>query len=407
MNFLLPKVPKLSLPKFAFNRRRISVRNTLVGICIMVVILVVGVAALELLVRKIKPQISYTEALDLSMGIWQTDPYVPFRFKPNIHLEGLDINSLGYKGPEFSITKPVGGYRILALGDSFVEGIDHDYRTAWPWMIQQNFQNLGIGNFEVVNAGFRDGFSPDAYYAYLVGDGLALQPDMVILGVYLQNDLSDIRDNRWVRVDEQGLPLKVVSSWKLIDAAGRQKDGVIPLRYRYPILNESHLWVLLSNWIEKQFPSLVHTPEETKRLAQLEYAVQVTFSSCPIIPNCISQMAPEMEKLNKVLSGTAQLLASRHIQFLIVFQPSVWQLGIVNNKSDVTNEGIYNLQNQVMEYFRSHNLTAQFLDLTEPFSQKADPRQYYYPNPETHWNPEGNKFTADLITAKIRSMIGQ
>lgn len=397
-----PKQPPSGRKNF-----RSGLKDIAMGLVLTLVIFIVGLASLELLVRKIKPQITLSEATKRSDSVWQTSPYVPFTFKPNARQEGgLIINSLGYKGDEFAIKKPAGVYRILVLGDSFVAGIDHDNHLSWPSMMQKMFRDSGFTSFEVINAGFHDGYSPDTFYAYLVGEGLALNPDLVVEGVYLQNDLSDIHSNIWNKIDDKGLPLKVTSSWRKLDAFGREVSDIPPFRYRYPLLGESHLWILLTNWIEGRFPSLVHSPEEAKRHQEDQNYFGATFSSCIYVSNCFTQyFDKDFERMEKVLGGTAQLLAAHQIPLLIVWQPSIWQLKL-HLDMDFPPDGAYYLQNMVVDYFKTKNLAADFYDLT-PEYQKIDARKYYYPKPETHWNPNGNRYTAQLVFNKIRSIIGR
>lgn len=397
---------EINSPEKAQKVQQSRLRNIAFGLVIAIVTLSLGLIVLELLVRKIKPQITYGEGKERSDSVWQTSPYVPFTFKPNARQDGgLIINSLGYKSDEFSLKKPAGGYRILVLGDSFVAGIDHDNRLSWPWMMQKMFRDSGFSNFEVINAGFHDGYSPDTYYADLVGEGLAVQPDFVVLGVYLQNDMSDIHSNLWVKVDDKGLPLQVVSTWRKLDPFGREVSDILPFRYRFPLLGESHLWILFANWIEKRFPSLVHPPEEAKRLHEDQDYFGATFSPCVYVRDCfLKYFKNDFEKLEFVLGGTAQLLADRHIPLLIVWQPSIWQVKALPNV-DFPPDGAFYLQNTVEDYFKSHNLTANFLDLT-PEYLKVNPAEYYYPMPETHWSPKGNQYTAQLVFTKLRSLIG-
>ncbi|KKT72529.1 MAG: Lipolytic protein G-D-S-L family [Microgenomates group bacterium GW2011_GWA2_44_7] len=404
----LPSNIKIAPSSKAPKSLRSHLKNAVLGLIISVVTLGFGLTILELLVRNIKPQIPFSEGIKRSDSVWKTSPYVPFTFKSNIKLDsGLIINSLGYKGEEFSITKPVGGYRILVLGDSFVAGMAQDYKLSWPWIVQKMFRDSGFNTFEVINAGFHDGYSPDSYYSYLIGEGLAIKPDFVVLGVYLQNDLSDLHSNRWVKTDPEGLPLQVVSSWRKLDPFGREVSDILPFRYRYPALGESHLWILFANWIERRLPSLVHSPAEAKKFREDQDYFGATFSQCVYVRDCFNlYFQKDFDKFKSVLSGTAKLLASRQIPLLIVWQPSIWQLKLTPG-TDFPPEGTYYLQADVENYFKVNNLPASFLDLTTDYLKVSDAQQYYYPTPETHWNPQGNQFTAQLVFNKIKSLIGR
>jgi hypothetical protein len=161
------------------------------------------------------------------------------------------INKYGYRGtyPQ-QIEKPVGRRRVLVCGDSFTLG----------WGVQEHETFVHRLNAvcepqrtEVINAGYHAGYSPDSYYAYLVREGMTLQPDVVIVAIYTGNDITDMRDNRWGEVDERGGPTVVSTNRMYTDYRGQMilarehRDLLLTWNYRVPFLNESHLFVGTSN----------------------------------------------------------------------------------------------------------------------------------------------------------------
>lgn len=107
--------------------------------------------------------------------------YTNGEFSIHIH-----VNSLGMRGPEISGAKPGGEYRIVALGDSFTFGQGVEYDQAWPELVER-----GLGPpVKVVNAGWSAG-SPVGYERYLLSHGMALHPDLVLMAVFVGNDVVD------------------------------------------------------------------------------------------------------------------------------------------------------------------------------------------------------------------------
>src|SRR5262245_37465468 len=50
-------------------------------------------------------------------GLYYSHPYISYDMKPGYGIPGeVTINSLGFRGEEFSAVKPAGVYRIVALG---------------------------------------------------------------------------------------------------------------------------------------------------------------------------------------------------------------------------------------------------------------------------------------------------
>lgn len=87
------------------------------------------------------------------------------------------INSYGLRDKEFSLAKPSGEFRILALGESnvFGQGINYGYR--FTEIIENCFKNV-----EVINMGVW-GFGIDQSYLELKRQGFQYSPDLVILFV--------------------------------------------------------------------------------------------------------------------------------------------------------------------------------------------------------------------------------
>lgn len=104
----------------------------------------------------------------------------------------IDTNSLGFRDLEFPVEKPEGSFRILALGDSFTYGSGVQLEDTWPQVLEQELSDRQPGTVEVINGGFAAGSHwPPGYVDWLRSDGLAFQPDLVILGLCL-NDMGDV-----------------------------------------------------------------------------------------------------------------------------------------------------------------------------------------------------------------------
>lgn len=101
------------------------------------------------------------------------------------------INSLGMRDREHPRRKPEGVYRILVLGDSFVQG--HGVRLE-DTMVRRLETSLARSprqqRVEVLNAGVF-GYSPLLEYFYLRELIEPLDPDLVIVGFFLGNDVGE------------------------------------------------------------------------------------------------------------------------------------------------------------------------------------------------------------------------
>src|SRR5215510_907252 len=84
---------------------------------------------------------------------------------PGWHAAGR-INSHGLRDREYDYAKPPGTFRILALGDSYTEGLQFDLEQIWPKMLERRLNTRGGGfKYEVINAG-RSGMGTGIEYLY-------------------------------------------------------------------------------------------------------------------------------------------------------------------------------------------------------------------------------------------------
>ncbi|MBF0484179.1 MAG: SGNH/GDSL hydrolase family protein [Candidatus Omnitrophica bacterium] len=106
----------------------------------------------------------------------------------------IRINSLGYRGHDFSVTKPQGSIRILAIGDSFTFGVGANDDQTIPAVMAHELIAQGY-TAEVINAGIGHE-SPIRHWDNLERLHLKYHPDIVLLFF----DLTDLWDDwHWER----------------------------------------------------------------------------------------------------------------------------------------------------------------------------------------------------------------
>jgi lysophospholipase L1-like esterase len=114
------------------------------------------------------------------------DPHVGFRLKPNhayVEVGGARVrtNAHGFRDAPFRISRPPGGIRILALGDSSTFGYGVSPEETYPRLLARLLEKRFPGRpIEVLNAG-TPGWSAANGAAWLAREGLALRPDVVIV----------------------------------------------------------------------------------------------------------------------------------------------------------------------------------------------------------------------------------
>jgi hypothetical protein len=124
---------------------------------------------------------------------------------------GLVGNRLGYPGPEFPAEKTAGLMRIAALGDSFAVGPAVPFADCYLTRLGQELPGVRVGNFGLSGAG------PHEYRLILERDVLRIQPDLVLLSVFVGNDITEtLGEPRHLHPCRHALGLLGQRSWRLV-----------------------------------------------------------------------------------------------------------------------------------------------------------------------------------------------
>lgn len=158
--------------------------------------LLIGLLMVEAAVRLAGPNIP----LDLTMARFQAyHPVYGFFHQPGVSgwvrteefTSFVKFNIQGLRGPEVAIPKPAGTFRTLVLGDSVVEGAQVAEDATMAGRLGTELAALAGGRrVETVNAGVA-GFGTGQQLLFLEREGLAYQPDLIVLVFTIANDTAD------------------------------------------------------------------------------------------------------------------------------------------------------------------------------------------------------------------------
>ena len=138
------------------------------------------------------------------------------------HSYAMHVNALGLRSAEdIPYKKPLGHFRILALGDSFTEGKGVNDEETFCHLVGHQLNRIsgkaGRITYEMLNAGVSS-FVPVLEYLYLKTKGIKFEPDFVIL-FYDMSDLVQTRKYlKDAEFDSTGEVIRVpppVDSWRL------------------------------------------------------------------------------------------------------------------------------------------------------------------------------------------------
>ena len=210
------------------------------NLIVLLIFLLIVSAFLEIAIRILRPQMTYSRLLLLTGEQYVKGGSIPFTLKPNYRalqpsqeypekMVKITTNSLGLRGKELRIGKAGGVKRILTLGDSYTFGVCVEDWETYPAVLERILNERGQ-KVEVVNAGYADGWSPDEHYVWLTKEGLKFKPDLILYGFFIGNDITDINLKNWVALDKKGLPTKIVNPNIYIDKLGRIRSRINDLK---------------------------------------------------------------------------------------------------------------------------------------------------------------------------------
>lgn len=132
---------------------------------------------------------------------WEPDPVLGARLIPGMRgwwtqedrefVVPVQINHHGLRDSERDYTKSAGVFRVLILGDSFVEAMHVPLEATFPHVLEQQLNAGGNrAHIEVMGAGV-SGYGTTSELLYFEREGKRYKPDLVVLAFYPGNDVKN------------------------------------------------------------------------------------------------------------------------------------------------------------------------------------------------------------------------
>jgi lysophospholipase L1-like esterase len=168
------------------------VRRLLAHLGILVVSVCATLTLLEIGIRIVKPQdLEYWDSQSIHRILGTTPHFVENIPHGHANFVGVPvtINSYGLRGGEISRPKPPNTVRIVVVGDSITFGYGIPVESTYAKVLEKrlNINAPGKTQYEVLNGGTIGGSLSD-YYHFLSEKTELLQPDMILVGLAL-NDI--------------------------------------------------------------------------------------------------------------------------------------------------------------------------------------------------------------------------
>ena len=177
-----------------------------------------GLVVLELGVRVFSPAPPLMYVPDETLG-WVHPANSTFEYDGNSGRTVVAFNSKGLRSEEHVYEKVNDTYRILVLGDSYVEAADVSMEHTFVSNLEAQLRKAGCRS-ELINSGV-GGYGTDQELLFLRYEGWKYSPDLVLLMFTIDNDVHDNMVKNYCRQTEQGIICQAP------DRIGNWRRGVV------------------------------------------------------------------------------------------------------------------------------------------------------------------------------------
>lgn len=326
------------------------------GLAVSGLSLLLMLAALEGMIRLFMPQTA------LATNMWKPDPRLGYRLVPDYHGEygaekiPLVTNSWGMRDREYG-AKATGTKRVYVLGDSLMFGYGVAMEDTFSRALEGWLKEHGAGAVEVVNGGV-PGWGTAQQQLFFDETADLVQPDIVVLGLFVGNDILD--NLQFARPN-----LGRVGGWR--------KQGL-----RTWFRENSQLYI----WLRRQYN------ERTERWENLERLGVETHATQP--PEKIRR---GIELTEGALQRLAESTRKRGVEFVVMLIPrreqvyaDLWQDVLTRHGLSPADYDARQPNQRLAEEIRANGMPV--IDLLEPLTAAGvSDRELYFP---VHLTPSGN-----------------
>lgn len=343
-------------------RRRLKVGMSVASLSLA---LVVG----EVVVRRVAPQAGVFTGDRLYVKDADTD----YGLAPGPHAMGVAINAQGLRDVDRPVEKPAGTRRVLVLGDSFTFG-------AVPF--EQGFPRQLAGllpGVDVVNAGV-PGWTTWQQAAWLRRDGLRYGPDVVVVALFVGNDIEENAAPRRLRV---------------VDGELVEEDGRSERSWLRNTMNSSHLYRLLKQAPGEVWGKVTGDPPRRRWYHKIERR-RLALCESPPPPALEEGWANTRARLAEIVA------LARPAPVVVLVIPDEFQVSRALLDEVCARHGLdaaaFDLDRPQRRLEAAcRELGVARVDPLEPMRRRTAAGETLYLPLDSHWNAAGNRLAAEAL----------
>jgi lysophospholipase L1-like esterase len=329
---------------------------------------------------------------DTFLAVWKIDdapeagrialvPGVVTRYRTPEFDVAVRINSRGLREREIGYDRPPGVFRILVLGDSQTFGWGVEADETYPRLVEHRLAAARRRPVQVINAAVPGTGTAHQLY-FLQTEGWKYRPDLVILGFFPFNDITDngqcrlfeMRNGRLTLVGQPSTEAEPFPEGTIRRPAGDRVPRVI-YAPSSPEPPRPSFWVRHSHLVR-----FVRA-----RLARLGRLAR------PPQPGPVPRNRGEAKELTTYLLDELYRQCRAHsAACLVVLIPAGF---------DCANPELPSLASHYAPLLRFLTPSAGVLDLTAPFRAAGCVRLFF--RKDSHLTPAGHRVTAEAIARRL------
>lgn len=329
------------------------------------------------------------------------------RFSPELHHELIpkticrsryaewdttfSVNELGFRDQDVAIPKPPDEYRVLLLGDSFIEGESVEvYQTA-AWLLEKKLTRELGRPADVINMGVMS-YSAIQYERMLAKWVDVLEPDLVIVAV----DMSDFQNDYSYSFD--------------LDEEGRFRNILFQQKMGVPHVVLPGVSTTLKFWLREHSVLYATVADRTKqlirRVSRIPEPTVFQVNDPKSDPHYVTRSEenardPLMwEQFGSSMLSINQFLKERNIPWVTVIYPyghqaapDEWAIGRVKNGFESGKVYPTTAADLLVEFGEQHGFPV--ISLISAFQQAArESEEYLYWPYDGHFTPKGHEALA-------------
>lgn len=299
----------------------------------------------------------------------------------------FETNAQGLRDDHVTVEKPAGVFRVMMLGDSFVQGYTVDRSDLFVDQIEGWWQSQER-RVEVINAG-TEAYSTDQEALWFRKYGQAYRPDVVVLFPYL-NDIYWSGQDRYNRYPKPRFaPDGTLETGKLAD------PGELPLAARLAIPK-------FLNAIRAQIRGGTPSGPSYFQPPDADFPIQKEFA--PLLnqePEFLADALARTKGALRALQSDCDAVGARLFVCPIPPETALYQ----DERETFVKEHLGNLPDSAWSPMKPVNtflamasdLGIDTMDPRQSFQRRAENGERLYFKEEWHFNPAGNRALADFL----------